>query len=379
MQQAVLEKMAGYRIALAHDWLTGMRGGEKVLEVICKLFPRAPLYTLLHLRGSVSPVIEDRRIITSPLQIMPFAISRYRRYLPLYPAFAEMTKVRDCDLVISTSHAVAKAMTRRRNRRPLHVCYIHTPMRYAWDRFDDYFGPAKVGTITSRYFYKPIATGLQFYDRATNDRVDVFVANSKFVADRVKRFYGRSAVVVSPPVQVERFQRLNRSPADWYLVVSALAPYKRVDHAIAACAAMQRPLRIAGSGPEEQRLRALARDLRAKVEFLGWVSDCELERNYSQARALLFPGVEDFGMVPVEANAAGCPVIALAEGGVLETMTRNTAVFYSDGSVSGLRTAISKFESQSFDESELRKRAGMFSEQAFVSGFTEVLGRVTGC
>ena len=155
-----------------------MRGGEKVLEVLCRMFPQAPLFTLMHVEGSVAPVIEDRLITTSPLQHMPFAAKKYRMYFPLFPAFAELTKAGDCDLVISTSHAVAKSMVSRKHGRPKHVCYIHSPMRYIWDRFDDYFGPEKVGKVASRLVFRPIAAGLQRYDRATTDRVDVFVANS---------------------------------------------------------------------------------------------------------------------------------------------------------------------------------------------------------
>ena len=361
------------QVALVHDYLSGMRGGEKVLESLCRLFPDAPLYTLLHNRGSVSPLIEYRAITTSPLQYLPFVATKYRHYLPLFPVCAELTKVGDCDLVISTSHAVAKAMVRRRRGKPKHICYIHTPMRYVWDRFDDYFGSAKVGRLPSRYFYRPIARALQSYDRATNDRVDVFVANSRFVAERVRRIYQRPAEVVFPPVDVERFAALERAPEDWYVVVSALAPYKRVDLAIAACAALGRPLKIVGSGPELAGLRDLARQLGAQVEFLGFIPDAEVGNYYRRARALLFPGVEDFGIVPLEAIASGCPVVALGEGGILDSMTTDTAVLYSDPSVEGLRAAILEFEARTFDELALRRRARAFSEDAFLSGFTAVL------
>jgi len=363
------------RVALVHDWLTGMRGGERVLEVLCRMFPKAPLYTLLHNSGSVSPVIEDRAITTSPLQHMPWSARKYRHYPPLFPAFAELTKAHDCDLVISTSHAVAKSMVRRKDGRPRHLCYIHSPMRYAWDRFDDYFGPEKVGKFVSQFLFRPMAAGLQRYDRVTTDRVDIFVANSRFVADRVKRFYNRDSEVVAPPVNVERFAGLARKPEDWYLIVSALAPYKRVDRAIAACAALGRPLKIVGSGPEEKRLKAQAVKLGAVVEFLGFVSDDDLRFYYSRARALLFPGVEDFGIVPVEAIASGCPVIALGEGGILDSMTSRTAVLYPEGSVDGLIRAIGEFESRSFNPADLRKQAEKFSVDAFVSGFQDVLAR----
>ncbi len=361
------------RITLVHDYLNGIRGGEKVLEVLCKMFPQAPLYTLLHNRGSVSPLTEGRAITTSPLQYLPFAATRYRHYLPLFPVCAELTKVSDCDLVISTSHAVAKGMVRRRHGKPTHICYIHTPMRYVWDRFDDYFGPAKVGRLASRYFYRPVARALQSYDRATNERVDIFVANSHFVRDRVQRLYGRNAEVVAPPVEVERFASLERAPEEWYLAVGALAPYKRVDHAIAACAALRRPLKVVGSGPELRSLRQLAASLHAEVEFLGFVSDDDLGNYYRRARALLFPGIEDFGIVPVEAIASGCPVIALGEGGILDSMTIETAVLYSDPSIEGLQQAIRRFESWSFDEKALRQRSRQFSEQAFIGSFSAIV------
>lgn len=361
------------RVILVHDWLTGMRGGERVLEVLCERFPEAPLFTLLHVPGSVSRIIENRAITTSPLQRMPHAAEKYRYYLPLFPAFAEMTKVRNCDLVISTSHAVAKAMVDAGRSRPLHVCYIHSPMRYVWDRFDDYFGPGRVGSLRSRLFFRPIANALQMYDRYTNARVDVFVANSRFVAARVKKLYNRKAEVLPPPIDLERFGSLPRQPEDWYLVVSAFVPYKRVDHVIAACASLRRHLKIAGCGPEQKRLAALAKDLGGDVEFLGFVSDEDLARHYSRARALLFPGIEDFGMVPVEAMAAGCPVIALGKGGILDSMTGNTGVLYSDETVEALENAIAEFESSSFDSAEIRKRSTAFSKDAFVNGFNAIL------
>jgi len=365
--------LRGARVRLTHDWLTGMRGGEKVLEAICELFPEAPLSTLIHIHGTVTPVIENRQITTSPLQHMPWAAKRYRYYLPLYPAFAEMTKVRDCDLVISTSHAVAKAMVRRNSSTPRHICYIHSPMRYVWDRFDDYFGADRVGKVWSRFFFRPIAKSLQRYDCATNERVDIFVANSRFVADRVRKLYGRQAIVLAPPVDVEHFSRLERQPEDWYLVVSALVPYKLLEHAVGACAARQRPLKIIGTGPERDRLVKLAAGLDAKVDFLGFVDNDDLVQYYSRARALLFPGIEDFGIVPVEAMAAGCPVIALAEGGILDSMTKDAGVLYSAASVDGLKAAMCEFESQSFDSTQIRERSRIFSKNAFVRGFKTIL------
>jgi glycosyltransferase involved in cell wall biosynthesis len=367
------------RIALVHDWLTGMRGGEKVLEQICKLYPEAPLWTLIHIPGKVSDTITARSIHTSLLQRMPLAATKYRNYLPLFPFFAEMHKVGDADLVISTSHAVAKSMVKRRGAsKPFHVCYVHTPMRYAWDLFDEYFGPERVGWFASRFFFAPLVKMLRIYDIKTVGRVDVFLANSKYVAERISRLYGREAEVLPPPVDTKRFKTAVREPEDWYLVVSALVPYKRVDHAIRSCSDMAVPLKIVGTGPEMNALKKLAAKLNVDVEFVGFASDEKLVDYYRRAKALLFPGVEDFGIVPVEATACGCPVIALALGGVLDSMTEETAVFYGEPTVQGLKQAMKRFEegNSTFPESALRQRAELFSEASFLRNLELILMRV---
>ncbi len=367
---------APLKVALIHDWLVSMRGGERVLEVLCERFPEAPVFTLLYVPGTVGTTISNHDIRTSLLQHLPFARTKYRQYLPLFPLLAEISKVSDYDVVISSSHAVAKAMVKKRNdSRPLHLCYIHTPMRYIWDRFDDYFGRQKVGYLASECLFRPIAGMLQAYDRHTVSRVDMFIANSSFVADRVKRIYHRDAEVLPPPVDVQRFAGARRAPEDWYLVVSALAPYKRVDHAIRACAALGRKLKIVGAGPEEKGLRALALEPRSDVEFIGFVGDSDLVEYYRRARGLLFPGVEDFGIVPLEAIAAGCPVVAFRLGGVLDSMTSQTAEFYSSETVEGLRDAILKFESRTFSDEELRNRAAEFAPEKFLSRFEQILER----
>jgi glycosyltransferase involved in cell wall biosynthesis len=366
------------RVALVHDWLTGMRGGEKVLELLCERFPSAPLFTLLHIPGSVSGSIADRPIHTSLLQRMPQAFTKYRNYLPLFPAFAELNKASGADLVFSTSHAVAKSMVKRsKARQQFHICYIHTPMRYAWDLFDDYFGPERVGRFASRLFFTPLVKLLRMYDVHTCHRVDLFLANSNYVAQRVRRTYGRHADVLAPPVDTERFLSATRSPEDRYLVVSAMVPYKRVDQAIRACAALNRKLRIVGKGPELASLKQLASSLNADVEFVGFATDDMLTDFYSRARALLFPGVEDFGIVPVEAIACGCPVIALGIGGILDSMTGDTAVFYQSPSEDGLIDAIQRFEAResTFVESDLRARASLFSKANFLTGLEQALIR----
>ena len=371
-----IPSLGSLKVALVHDWLVNMRGGEKVLEVLCERFPEAPVFTLLFKPGSVSAAISNHRIESSLLQHLPFAITKYRHYLPVFPLLAELSKIDGYDVVISSSHAVAKAMVKKRaGGRPVHICYIHTPMRYIWDRFDDYFGPNQVGALASRYFFAPIARGLQVYDRITANRVDVFVANSRFVADRVRRYYAREAEVVAPPVDVRRFGHSRRTPEDWYLVVSALAPYKRVDDAIRACATLGRKLKIVGTGPEERSLKAVAQQIGANVEFVGFVDDSELVGYYSHARALLFPGIEDFGIVPVEAIAAGCPVVAFGKGGILDSMTANTAELYFTEGPGHLQKAIANFEKRGFSETDLRAHAATFAPEKFLGRFEAILER----
>lgn len=368
------------KVILVHDWLTGMRGGEKVLESLCERFPHAPLWTLLHVQGSVSETISSRSIRTSLLQRMPLAKTKYRQYLPLFPLFAELNRAPHADLVISTSHAVAKAMVRRHGNTPaLHICYIHTPMRYAWDLFDEYFGVERMGWLVSHCFLEPLVRMLRTYDKTTTRRVDMFVANSHYVAERVHRLYGRHAEVLPPPVDTERFLAQAREPEDAYLVVSALVPYKRVSDAITACAMLGRRLKIVGKGPETETLKAQAAKLGADVDFVGFVRDEDLPRFYAQARALLFPGVEDFGIVPVEAIACGCPVIALGIGGVLDSMTADTAVLYECAGADGLQAAIQEFEAREwgFDPVCLRERARLFSKANFRDGFERLIEKAS--
>lgn len=302
------------RVALVHDWLTGMRGGEKVLEELCRLFPDAPVYTLVHVRGSVSATIESHPVRVSPLSRVPGIAGSYRRFLPLFPALIQRFDLRGFDLVISTSSCVAKGA--RAPRGVPHLSYIHSPMRYVWDRFDDYFGPGRADPAT-RMAMRLLRDPLRRWDRSTSARLSRVLANSAFVAERIRRYWDLVADVVHPPVDTERFRPTGEPRAEEWLVVSALAPYKRVDVAIDAARSAGVPLAIVGRGPEEARLRRMAGP---RVRFLGWCPDEELPSLYSRARGLLFPGVEDFGIVPLEALSCGCPVVAYAEGGATESL-----------------------------------------------------------
>jgi glycosyltransferase involved in cell wall biosynthesis len=353
------------RVALVHDWLTGMRGGERCLEVFCEIFPDADLFTLLHVPGAVPPVIEDRRVTTSFIQRLPGAARDYRRYLPLFPAAVRRFDLRGYDLVLSSSHAVAKSV--RAPAGALHVSYCFTPMRYVWDLYDEYFG-RRAGWLT-RTAMPPVAAALRRWDRRTAAGVHHFVAISRFVADRIRRAYGREADVIHPPVDVARF-RIEESPGDYYLVVSALTPYKRVDLAVEAANRLGRRLLVVGTGPEARRLRALAGPT---VELLGWRDDEAVALLYARCRALLFPPLEDFGITPLEAMAAGRPVIAFGQGGARETVVPPggaepaTGLFFERQAVEDVIGAIRRFEADPgrFEPKALRRRAEAFDRPLF--------------
>ncbi len=367
------------KVALVHDWLTGMRGGERCLEVFCELFPDADLFTLLHVPGSVSPVIEGRRITTSFLQRLPGVEARYRALLPLFPWAIGRFGLRGYDLVLSSSHCVAKGV--RVPAGTLHLCYCFTPMRYVWDLYDDYFG-ARAGWAV-RLTMPPVAAALRRWDRATAARVHHFVAISRFVAERIACCYGRDAEVVYPPVDFQRFG-ISEKPGEFYLVVSALAPYKRVDLAVEAANRLGVRLVVVGSGPEEPRLRARAG---RTVEFLGWCSDAAVAELYGRCHALLFPGVEDFGIVPVEAMASGKPVIAFGRGGVRETVVplgegieAPTGLFFAEQTAGSLSDAIRRFEASAhrFDPKVLRARAEAFDRPRFAERIAAYVARQGG-
>ena len=346
------------RVALVHDWLTGMRGGEKVLEGLCELYPDADILTLFHQRGSVSPLIERHRIRTSPLQSLPFAAKHYRRYLPLFPSAIEHFDCRGYDFIISSSHCVAKSVIPAGAR---HLCYCHSPMRYAWDQFDAYFGAERVGAAASRWVYRPIMSRLARWDAATATRVDRFVANSRHVAGRIARYYNRTASVVYPPVDTTFYCPAAIPPESHFLTVSALVPYKRIDLAIEGCRRAGARLRIVGDGPERARLERLGGD---DVTFVGSVPDEAVRDEYRRTMALLLPGEEDFGIAPVEAQACGRPVVAFGRGGALETVIDGeTGVLFSELTAESIRAALERVTRMRVDSARLRDHAQRFSRE----------------
>ena len=356
------------KVAIIHDWLTGMRGGEKVLDAICELYPDATIYTLVQVHGSVSARIERHRIKRSLVQRLPKAGDLYRQYLPLFPTMVELFDLDGYDLVISSSHCAAKSVIR--SGAATHVCYCHSPMRYAWDQFNSYFGPEQVGEVRSRLL-RPVLARMARWDRATAGRVDRFLANSQYVAGRIRRYYNRGSTVVYPPVDTTFF-RLPDAPAAQpsdpaFLIVSALVPYKRIDVAIEACRRVGARLKIVGRGPEEARLR-LSAD--SNVEFMGWCSDEDIRELYTQATAVLLPGTEDFGMVPVEAQACGTPVVAYGEGGACETvLDGETGVLVPQSSAEAFADGLNRVRSTRFDRAAIRVRAERFSRAQFMARF----------
>jgi glycosyltransferase involved in cell wall biosynthesis len=367
------------RVAVVHDWLTGMRGGERVLEALLKLLPSAEIFTLIHTPGSVSPEIERRPIHTSFLQHMPGITSHYRSYLPLFPTAIERFDLSGFDLVVSVSHAVAKGV--RPPPGVPHLCYCLTPMRYVWDLYDDYFGPGRANPLV-RAAMPVVAGRLRVWDKRTANRVDRFVAISNHVQERIRRIYDRPADVVYPPVQVERFGA--RAPrGDFHLVVSALVASKRIDIAIQAFNQLGRCLVIVGQGPELPRLRRIAGPT---ITFAGWVDDATVAEYYAKCRALIIPGEEDFGITAVEAQAAGAPVVAYGRGGVRESVisvngadpdcASPTGVLYARPTVDALVAALERAQATTFDPAVLRANAAVFAPERFAREMRAQLDQV---
>jgi len=365
------------KVAIVHDWLTTMRGGERCLEVFCELFPEADLYTLLHIPGACSEKIEKRNLHTSFIQQLPFYASKYRSYLPLFPFAIERFNLKEYDLVLSSSHCVAKGVIPGPNA--LHICYIYTPMRYIWDMFDEYFSEEKVGKL-QRNLIQSIATFLRAWDVSSSDRVDHFISISRHVQKRVQKYYRRDSEILYPPVDTKFFQP-GAQKEGYYLIAGGLVPYKRVELAVEAFNRLQEPLVIIGAGPEGERLRKMAGF--PGIKFLGYQSNESLRRYYQSCRALIFPGEEDFGIVPVEAMACGRPVIAYGRGGALETVIPRgsdqppTGLFFKEQNVESLTEAIKEFEKmeKEFNPQAIRGHAESFERQLFKERFQELVNK----
>lgn len=357
------------KVVILHDWLTGFRGGERVLEALCEMFPDAPIYTLIHDKGSVPPSIEDRVIVTSFLDKIPGIYKNYRKFLPLMPLAADSMKItHECDLIISSSHCVIKGIKKPKGAK--HLCYIHSPMRYIYDQFENYFGNASLPIKIVAHLIRPY---LAYWDKKSNKNVDLFLPNSHFVEKRIFKYYGEKTPtkVVYPFVDLDDFRSIQKEPPkkeDFYLMVTAFAPNKRVDLAIEAFNELGLTLKIIGGG-SSQEIAGLKKIANENIHFLGRLSRQEVIEHYARAKAFIFPGVEDFGITPLEANASGTPLIAYAHGGVLETQTDLTATFFTKDNKNSLIEAIKEHQNKNLED--LKSRAEDFSKEIFVKQIKE--------
>jgi glycosyltransferase involved in cell wall biosynthesis len=356
------------RVAVVHEWLTNPGGSEHVVLELLKMFPQAELFTSIYGPGPWPEPIAERDVHTSYLNRVPGAARHYQKLLPFVSRAYRSFDLSGFDLILSSNHACAKNV--RTPPGVLHVCYCHTPMRYAWEK--RFLEGEEIGTV-GRLALPALLPLLRRQDRIGAASPDVFVANSRHVAERIERYYGRPSVVVNPPVDVERFLGLTHAPEDYFLVFGRVVPYKRVDLAVAACARLGRKLKVAGGGRALEGVRAQT-PAGADIEFLGKVSDDERDRLLSGARALLFPGEEDFGIVPVEAQAAGVPVIAYGVGGAGETvLDGRTGALFDEQSAEGLAAAIERFDGLALDAGAARENARRFGRERFCAELADVI------
>lgn len=366
------------RVAIVHDYLNQSGGAERVVAELHRIFPRAPIYTTILDRASLWPTLREADIRTSWMQRLPWIRPYFKMYLPLFPRAIESFDLAAYDLVISSSSAFAKAAITPAGA--IHVCYCHTPMRFGWD-YDRYMARAGHSALV-RALLPPLMHGLRKWDRRTASRPHRYVANSSVTADRIRRIYGRPSTIIPPPVEVARFA-LEPTDEDYYLIVSRLNGYKRVDLAVRAFSGFGRRLLVVGDGPARPTLQRLAD---GSVRFVGRLADEEVAKAYARCRALILPGEEDFGITPLEANASGRPVIAFRAGGALDTVIDGeTGVFFTEQTVSGLRNAVLKCERVAWNKQRLRAYAERFAPEVFANRLLDVVseamsgrnGRVT--
>ncbi len=347
------------KVAIVHYWLVNWRGGEKVVEALLALYPTAHIYTHVYDEYLTEGKLKGRIIYQTFISKLPGAHKYYQKYLPLMPLALEQLDLREYDLVISSESGPAKGVITRPDA--LHICYCHSPMRYVWDMYPDYM--ASVGKLT-RLLMRPLIHYLKIWDRLSADRVDYFIANSAFVAKRIKKYYRREAEVINPPVNIDEFD-LTLIKSDYYLVLGQLTPYKRADLVVDAFLSNGKKLVVVGDGEQYKDLKAKEID---NIKILGRLSWAECKEYLRHAKALIFPGVEDFGMVPVEAMACGTPVLAFAKGGALETVEEGfSGFFFYDQTVESINACIKRFElkDKELDVLDIRKQAEKFTDDIF--------------
>lgn len=359
------------KVALIHDHLAQDGGAEKVLKVLAELYPQAPIYTLLYEQKNADKYFKDRQIFTSVIQRLPGGVKHYKWYMPFMPMAVEFFDLSEYDLIISDASAFAKGVITP--SESLHICYCHTPTRYLWSDTHSYIKELNY----NKYLKKVIAFMLNYiriWDRLAADRVDKFIANSRFVKQRINKYYRRKSAVIYPPVEVDKFY-LNTNAGDYFLAGGRLVPYKRFDLAIEAFKKLQLPLKIFGTGVDLERLKKIAGEA-PNIEFLGHVDDRTKAELYSRCRAFVNPQEEDFGITPVEAMASGRPVIAYRRGGVIETVVENlTGVFFDEPTVESLVEAVKRFAAIDFNPQTIRRQAEKFSTERFKQEIKEFIER----
>jgi len=358
------------KVAIVHYWLVNMRGGEKMLEALLEMFPEADIYTHVYNPRAISALINGHRVFTSRVNRLPFAKKLYQLYMPLMPNALMDFDLRQYDLVISSEAGPAKGVVP--NPNAYHLCYCHSPMRYLWDMYHEYF---RGTNLFVRFFMKRLIPSLRLWDVTSANLVDRFVTNSHYVARRIRRIYNREAEVVYGPASIERFCALERKPSDYYLFFGQITGYKRADIAIEACIKSGRKLIVAGAGAGGKKTGKNKKN--SLVQFTGRISDDEAAALFAGARALLYPGIEDLGLVPIEAQAAGCPVIAFREGGAVETVKDSvTGVFFDEQTPESLIKAMDRFEQVEVTFRERRlfnEHVRQFSKTAFIERMRGVL------
>lgn len=357
------------KVALIHDHLAQDGGAEKVLKILADMFPEAPIYTLLYEQKNADKYYKNRKIFTSIIQRLPGGVKHYQWYMPFMPMAVEFFDLSGYDMVISDTSSFAKGVIT--SSHTLHISYCHTPTRYLWSDTHQYIQELKY----NKYFKKVISLVLNYvrmWDKLAADRVDEYIANSRFVAKRIKKYYKRDSAVIYPPVETEKF-KISSEVGDYFLIGGRLAPYKRVDIVIEACKKAGKKLKIYGDGIDLARLKEMARGY-SNIEFLGWVDDTAKAELYSRALAFIYPQEEDFGITAVEAMASGRPVIAYRRGGATETVAEGvTGVFFNEQTSTSLAEAINNFDSSKFNPAVIKQHAEKFSVAKFKNEIVEYI------
>jgi glycosyltransferase involved in cell wall biosynthesis len=362
------------KVALVHDWLTIIGGSENVLKQIATLYPDADVYTLVAQNETIKTLgLQNNKVFTSFIQRLPFAKKKYRNYLPLYPLAIEQFDLSSYDLIISSSHAVAKGVLTHSGQ--IHVCYCHSPMRYAWDLYHQYIKDLELNRGVKGYFVKMVLHRMRQWDVISSNRVDYFISNSNYIGNRIKKIYRRDSVTIYPNVALADFE-VCALKEDFYFTCSRFVPYKKIDLIVNSFAQMpDKKLFVMGDGPDFNKIKKMAGGS-ANIVFLGYQPFDILKSYLSKAKAFVFAAEEDFGILPVEAQACGTPVIAYGKGGTLETVINNkTGVYFNEQKVSSIVDAVKYFENNLnlFNPGEIAEHASLFSPQRFDKEFSEFI------